>query len=197
MINKFSNLDKNKDTTKDNDNLKYKGDYLNVVSYKEYDIVEEPSMVIIVPYLRDEGYILLRHEFVPTYQYFYKDVDQYKDITHFLTCISGTVEKGEDIKNTVRRELYEEAGVVLSNLYDIEISKSLFLSKGNVAQYHICFMELRYNDYRVTQPKTDGSKEEAVSNTIQVSLGDLDELRTHDLITEYVLTKFRLDNNIK
>lgn len=197
MINKFSNLDKNKDTTKKDDNLKYKGDYLNIVSYKEYEIVEEPDMVIIVPYLRDEGYILLRHEFIPTYQYYYKDIDQYKDITNFLTCISGTVEKGEDIKNTIRRELFEEAGVVLSNVYDIEISKTLFLNKGNVARYHICFMELRYNDYRVTQPKTDGSKEEAISKTIQVSLGDLDELRTHDLITEYVLTKFRLDNNIK
>lgn len=200
MPEKFTNIEKTSGTTKteqqDND-VKFKGDYLKVIGYNNFEFVSEAHMVVILPYLRDDGFILLRHEYVPTYQYFYKDSVEYKHITNFLTIITGTVEKGESLENTVRRELYEEAGVVLSNMYKVELDKHLFLSKGNVSQYHTCIVELRYNDYKLVTPKTDGSEEEKLSKTIKISLGDLDEVKTHDLITEYMLTKFKLDYNIK
>ena len=150
MPEKFTNIEKtsgNTNVEEQDTDVKYKGDYLKVVGYKNFEFVSEAHMVVILPYLRDEGYILLRHEYVPTYQYFYKDSNEYKTITNFLTVVTGTVEKGESLQNCVRRELYEETGVVLSNLYQIEMDKHLFLSKGNVAQYHTCLLELRYNDY--------------------------------------------------
>jgi 8-oxo-dGTP pyrophosphatase MutT (NUDIX family) len=154
-------------------------------------------MVVILPYLRDEGFIILRHEYIPTYQYFYKDSLDYKNITNFLTVVTGTVEKGESLENCVRRELYEETGIVLSNLYKPEIDKHLFLSKGNISQYHTCIVELRYNDYKVVPAKGDGSEEEKLSKSIKVSLGDIDEIKKHDLITEYMITKFKLEYSIK
>jgi len=98
-------------------------------------------MVVILPYLRDDGFILLRHEYVPTYQYFYRDSNDYKNITNFLTVVTGQIEQNESLENCVRRELYEETGIVLSSLYKVEIDKHLFLSKGNVAQYHTCLLE--------------------------------------------------------
>jgi 8-oxo-dGTP pyrophosphatase MutT (NUDIX family) len=199
MPEKFTNVEKNSGTTesKPDNNLKFKGDYLKIINYKDYEIVSEPHMVVILPYLRDEGFILLRHEYVPTYQYFYKDNLNYNSITNFLTIVSGTVKKDESLENCVRRELYEETGIILSNMYQIEMDKHLFVSKGNVAQYHTCLLELRYNDYKVTNPKSDGSESENLSKTIQISLGDLDEIKTHDLITEYMITKFKLEYKLK
>lgn len=198
MIKKFSKIDTvAPENTVDIDNTLFKGEHLKVVSYKDYEIVLEPHMVVILPYLRDEGYVLLRHEYIPTYQYYYKDVDQLKNVTNFLTCISGKVEKGEDIKNAIRRELHEEAGIVLSNMYDIEKGKSLFVSKGNASQYHICILEIRYNDFRLVPATNDGTQSESKSQTIKISLGDLDNIKTHDLVTEYLITKFKAQYNLK
>jgi hypothetical protein len=78
-------------------------------------------------------------------------------------------------------------------MYDFDIEKSMFMTKGNVGRYHVCILELKYNDFKVTTPPTDGSKSEKLSKTLKISLGDLDELRIHDLITEYMLTKFKLE----
>ena len=199
MPEKFTNIEKTSGTTQaqEDTDVKYKGDYLKVVGYKNFEFVSEAHMVAILPYLRDEGFILLRHEYIPTYQYFYKNSVDYKNITNFLTIVTGTIEQGETLINAVRRELYEETGIVLSNLYKVEIDKSLFLSKGNVAQYHTCILELRYNDFKLVNPKSDGSEEEDLSKTIKISLGDLNDIKTHDLITEYMLTKFKLVYNIK
>ena len=200
MPEKFTNIEKTSSTTNSEEkdtNIKFKGDYLKVIGYKNFEFVSEAHMVVILPYLRDEGFILLRHEYIPTYQYFYKDSIDYKTITNFLTVVTGAVEEGESLSNAVRRELYEETGIVLSNLYKIEIDKNLFISKGNVSQYHTCILELRYNDYKLVNPKSDGTEEEDLSKTIKISLGDFDDIKTHDLITEYMLTKFRLEYNIK
>jgi 8-oxo-dGTP pyrophosphatase MutT (NUDIX family) len=191
-MDKFSNLQKNiKKQKKQEENKLYKNDHMEIVEYNDWEFVKGNDVVVILPYFRDESNIILRHEYIPTYQYHYKDNKQYKHITHFLTMLSGTVEPGEDLKTTVRREIYEEAGIVLSNIYEIEFDKHLFLNKGNVSQYHTCILELIYNDYKLTSPKGDGSYSEKVSNSISVSLGDIDDLKTHDLITEYMLTKFK------
>lgn len=198
MPEKFSNIEKSAPKTPEKkSDVKYKGNYLKVIEFEDYEFVSEAHMVVMLPYFRDEGFLLLRHEYVPTYQYFYKDDLNFSNVKNFLTVATGTIEKGESLENAVRRELYEETGIVLSNMYKIEIDKHLFLSKGNVAQYHICILELRYNDYKLVQPKGDGSKSENLSKTIKVSLGDLDEIKTHDLITEYMLTRFKLEYNIK
>lgn len=196
MIPKFSKLDKLPKENKSESSIVYDG-YIKVVQYKDYEFTKESDMVIILPYLRDEGYVLLRHEPIPTYQYYYRNLDDYKNITHFLTCISGTIEKGEKIENTVRRELYEEAGIVLSSMYQINFDKHLFVSKGNSTKYHICLLELRYNDFKLTKAPGDGTESEKQSKTVKISLGDLDNLRTHDLITDYLITKFKLQYNLK
>ena len=197
-MNKFSNISKNINNEEETPNeITYRSDYFHVVKHKDYEFVSEANKVIILPYLIDEGYILLRHENIPAFQYYFKDVDNYNGITNFLTVISGTIDKGESIVNAVRRELYEEAGIVLSEMYDIEISKSLFQSKGNISVYHICLLELKYNNYRATKPPTDGSEIEKLSKTIKVSLGDLNDLKPYDLITDYMLNKLKIEYKLK
>ena len=193
-MDKFSNIKKGKKKEMESQEKSlYKGDVLNIVGYKDWEFVKEGDMVAVLPYLRDEASIILRHEWIPTYQYHYKGHNDFKNVTHFLTTLTGTVEVGESLENTVRRELYEEAGIVLANVYGIEMDKHLFLSKGNVAQYHTVIVELRYADFKLTAPKGDGSQGESMSSSVKIGLGDIDELRTHDLITEYMLTKFKLE----
>lgn len=193
-MDKFTRIVKKGKQKKEDFTEKFKGDVITVVGYKEWEFVKEHDVVIVLPYLRDEASIILRHEYVPTYQYFYRNHNEYKNVTHFLTVVSGSVDKaGESLENTVRRELYEETGIVLSDLYDIEFDKHLFMSKGNTSQYHTCILELRYNDYKLLPPTGDGSYGEKISRSVKIGLGDIDEIRTHDLITEYMLTKFKLD----
>ena len=71
----------------------------------------------------------MRNEYVPTYQYKYKNSPQYKSATNFLTIISGIIKKNENPINAIRRELYEEAGLILSNTFNIEIDKQLNMTK--------------------------------------------------------------------
>lgn len=188
---KFSTIQKEEQKNKEID-IKYDG-YLKVIGYKDYEIVSESDMVIILPYFEEEGYIVLRHEPIPTYEYRYKDNEEYKNITHFLTVVSGTVEKGETLKNTIRRELFEETGIVISDLFKFDIDKDLFVSKGNSAKYYTCFLKLNMNDYKLTTPPTDGSESEKNSKNIKVNISDLDSIKTHDLITEYMLLKLKND----
>jgi len=171
----------------------YEGKMLSIIQHDGWDIKDEPDKVIVLPILKDEGFILLRSEYIPTYQLKYKDVKGFSNVTNFLTCISGTMESNENVGNCIRRELYEEAGVVLSNVKQLDIDKSLHVDKGNLSRYHICILELNTGDYKTTKPPTDGSKAEKLSRTIKVSIGDLDEIKTWDLITEYVLTKMKLE----
>ena len=133
MVQKFSNIQKNEHKPEEKSEIIFTGNHLKIVDYKNQEFVLEPHMVIMLPYLRDESHILLRHEYIPTYQYFYKNIDDFKGVTHFLTAISGTVEKGESLNNAIRRELYEETGIILSSGYNIDVQKSLFLNKGNVS----------------------------------------------------------------
>lgn len=194
---KFTKLIKEKTDTEEPE-LKYDG-YLKVIAHKEYEFVSENDVVVIMPYFEDEGFIILRHEPIPTYQYRYRDSNEFKNVTHFLTVVSGTVEKGETIKNTVRRELYEETGVVLSELYDFEIERDLFMSKGNSAKYYTCFLKIRRNEYRMAKAPGDGSENEKNSTNLQVNISEIDSIKTHDLITEYMVSKFKnsLDNDDK
>jgi len=193
-MNKFSKVIKGEQSlqAQAKEELKYDGKY-KIIDYKGYEIVKESDIVIVLPYFIDEAAIVLRHEAVPTFQYFYKDLKDYKHVTNFLTILSGRVEPGENIKNTVRRELYEEAGIVLSSTYDFDIEKSVFMTKGNVGRYHMVILELRYNDFKLVSPPGDGSHLEKISRTLKIGLGDIDSLKTHDLITEYMITKFKLE----
>jgi 8-oxo-dGTP pyrophosphatase MutT (NUDIX family) len=188
---KFSKLNKNTDNSKE-PKIVYDGKHKKIINWKDCDFVLENDMVIILPIFVDDNTIMLRHEPIPTYQYKNINSNEHKHVTHFLTAISGSIEKGESVKNAVRRELYEETGVVLSDLFNFDIDKDLYLNKGNSAKYHICFLEIRYNDYKLSKAPGDGSEMEKDSKTLNINVADIDKLRTHDLITDYLLTKFKL-----
>lgn len=168
----------------------YQGE-LDVVRYKETEILKSGDAVAILPYFIDEASILMRLEYLPAYQYKNKENQNLKRITNYLTVITGGIEKNENPISCVRRELYEEGGITMSNLFDFKIEGPYFSFKYGTAQIYPVILELKANHYKQIKPPTDGSKGERLSKNIRVSLGDIDQIICNDLITKYLIEKFK------
>ena len=192
-MDKFSNLKIQKDEEVKDDTSKFKNDNFSVIDYNENDIILSKDEMIILPYLKDDGFILMKFQKTPAFSYKYKET--HKDYEYFLSCIKGEVdEKDSDIQN-VRKILYEETGLVLSTNVSIEVDKILFKNDTTSGQYYFCLLNLSYSDYKQTSLKTDDSSSDP-KKVVKVSLGDLDEIKTFDLATDYMLLKFKYDINL-
>lgn len=188
---KFTRIEK-KDNKKTEPIDKYNGKDINIIEYNDWDIITGKDKVAILPYLKDDGYILLRYENIPTYQYKYKEINMYKNVNNFLSIIKGDIKKDESPNQSIRRILIEECGVVLVQNYPINISKRLFKDEKNTGQYYISLLELNYNDFR------QGPLKKSVDNNkvIKISLGDIDNIKTFDLITDYLLLNLKYEYKI-
>ena len=175
----------------------YQSDNINIIKHKDWDIVQQKDVVVALPYFKDEGYILLRHETVPTFELRYQNENKFKNANKFLTLIGGQIDEGETPIQAIRREMHEEAGIVLSNLYKLEVEENFFVSKGNYNHYYPFLLELNYNDYKQVQAIGDGSGVDKTATCIKISLGDIDDIIVHDLITKYMLLKLKYEYKIK
>lgn len=192
-MDKFSTL-KTKEEKTQKDSFKYKNDDFEVVDYDESDIILSKDEMIILPYLKDDGFILMKYEKVPAFSYKYKDISSYKsNANYFLGCIKGFINESDTDTQNVRTILYEQTGLVLSTNVGIEIDKILFKTDKNVGQYKFCILYLSYSDYKQTSLKTGNDNDKRV---VKVSLGDLDEIRSYDLVTDYMLLKLRQEINV-
>ncbi|MCK9446130.1 NUDIX domain-containing protein [bacterium] len=197
-MDKFSKVQKVQQGPKvqNQDEYVFSGEYIKVKNINGYECTEMKDSIFVLPYIKDEGMILMRYEQVPSFQHRYKDTN-WRNKTHYITLIGGGIEEGESPTIALKRELYEEAGVVLSDLYQLDIKGPFFMAKSTINQIYFCLMEINYNDYRFTLPPTDGSQIEKNSKTIKISLGDIDEIVVSDLITQYMLCELKKEYNIK
>lgn len=179
---------------KDQDSVVYDG-YFKVIKQDEYEFTEESDCVVCLIYVKDEGYLLMRSEPVPAWSYKHKN-DVQKLSGQFLTVVSGTIEEGETPQACLRRELYEEAGLVLNEFYQFEIEGPFFRSKATSARFYTCLLELNYNEYKMVAAPGDGSKSEKLSKTIKISLGDIDKIKCNDMISQYLITKLKKEYNL-
>jgi 8-oxo-dGTP pyrophosphatase MutT (NUDIX family) len=168
----------------------YKGNKISIVNFDEWEMADESDMIIVLPYMKDRDTVLLRSEYIPTYRH--RNLrDKAGDRRDYLTVICGTMEPGEKPEQTIRRELYEEAGVVLSSVKNIEIEDSVFLNKGNMAKFHCCLIEIGEGEYKQTIAPGDGSKAETLSKTIEIPAKDINQLVPSDLATKHLLLLFK------
>jgi hypothetical protein len=189
-MDKFSNL-KIEKTEEKKDDSKFKNDDFSVITYNESDIILSKDTMVILPYLKEDGFVLMKYQKTPAFSYKYKDVGTYKNTEYFITCIKGAINEKDNDVQSVRRIMHEETGLVLSSSADIEVDKIVFKNDSNVGQYHFCLLSLSYNDYKQSSLKTDNS-----NRVIKVSLGDLDDIKCYDLATDYMILKFKYEINI-
>lgn len=171
---------KSNNADKANDILLYDSEYVKVKQIEDWTVVLEADSVCMIPILMSERKILVRNEYVPSYKH--RDGGDY-----YLTAISGTIEKYEDIDDTIRRELVEEAGVKLNDTFKINVLGSLFKSKTCASKFHYCIVPLYSNEFTDVYATTDGSRTEALSKTVKVDFSYISKLSPSDTITKLLL----------
>jgi hypothetical protein len=197
-MDKFTKVQKEGLVDKKDNQVLFEENDLKVIKYKDTNFVQEKDLVVILPYIKSGGFFILKHEYLPTYNFFYRNNEQYKNINSYISVITGVQESGENLNNTVRRILFKETGIVLSNMYQIEFKESLFIHKTNASKYIPVILDLNFNEYKETISNYNDVKiTDMVSKCIKISLGDIDELRCHDLITSYMINLLKSSLNIK
>jgi hypothetical protein len=186
-------MQKEEDVPKDTS--KYKNDDFSIIDYNENDIMISKDELVILPYLKDDGFVLMKYQSIPAFSYKYKDT--YSNSEYFLSCIRSFIDSKENTIQNVRKILYEETGLVLSTNVTIEVDKVLFKNNLNVGQYHFCLLNLSYNDYKQASLRTnDIISDPNKIRVVKISLGDLDEIKSYDLVTDYMILKFKYEINI-
>jgi 8-oxo-dGTP pyrophosphatase MutT (NUDIX family) len=136
----------------------YEGDYVKVVNPKEYnyEYIDEPDLIITIPYLVNKGKFGIRKELIPPY----KEKDKY-DKHYTLLC--GQIEEKETKQEATLRELQEEAGLKEVD-YEI-ISKKDHMPLCKLTNVRVYFTILKIYDYVKEDPRGDGSYFEEQSET--------------------------------
>lgn len=147
--------------------VKWSGDYLDVISPEgyQYECVDEPDVVLALPKI-NEKYIV-RKEVCPAYRV--KGEDQ-----KYWTMVSGTMENGESSLETLRREMGEETPIKPNRIRIIDRKEKFPFIKMTTSQ--VSFYHFEVLDYDQTAASGDGSKVEAESDYKFLTPAELKEV---------------------
>jgi 8-oxo-dGTP pyrophosphatase MutT (NUDIX family) len=183
-VEKFSKLKTKDEFVEDKEKVLYKDEHFNVVQFEDWSILKERDCVVCIPFLVETNQIILRYEYIPTFKYV--DGQEYH-----VTVVCGGIENGETPEKAIRRELEEEAGIVLREDFQLEEMKPLFVNKAVANKYYPYLIPLTERDYEEVVAKGDGSKIEEMSKSVKVDVRYLNSLNPSDLITDYMLMKIK------
>ena len=188
-MDKFSKIKKKKKEKKLYDVL-YDAEYFTVKKKDNYVFIDESDSICVVPILIQQNRILLRAEYIPSFNI--RDNQE-----RHLTCISGTIEEGENPENCLRRELVEEAGIILRDDVVVEFFDVLYKSKTGSSQFHLCILPLMDYQYEETIASGDGSDVEEMSRTVTVENRHLNNLFPSDIVTKLLISEVKKELNIQ
>ena len=183
-MDKFSKLKPKDEFTDDKEKVLYKDEHFNVIQFEDWSILKERDCVVCIPFLIETNQIILRYEYIPTFKYV--DGQEYH-----VTLVCGGIENGESPEKAIRRELEEEAGIVLREDFQLEDMKPLFINKAVANKYYPFIIPLNERDYHEVVAKGDGSKIEEMSKSVKVDVRYLNSLNPSDLITDYMIMKVK------
>jgi len=187
---KFSNIKPKTDFIPDENDIEWSNDHISIIKHEEGTFVKEADFVVCIIYLIEESQFILRNEYIPTFDYV--DGQEYH-----ITVLSGTMKQDESPERSLLREIEEEAGIVIRPDFKIEFMKPLFVSKGHASKYHPTIITLTERDYHEVAAKGDGSKIEKMSQTVKLDIKYINSVNTSDLITDYMIEKFKDYINVK
>jgi len=184
---KFSKLNKKK--PKKENNVLFDAESMRIVKKGGWNFIEESDSICVLPIIIEKNEILLRMEVIPSYQS--RDSQEYH-----LTCISGTLEEGEDPQECLIRELEEEAGIVLKDNVTIEFFDLLYKSKSGSSKFYLSILPLNIYSFDEVLAKGDGSKTEELSKTVRVNIKNIKNLFPSDVVTKLLLEEGKKYLNI-
>jgi len=149
-----------------------KGEYVDFATPVDipYELIHATDDTIIcIPIIGDK--IGIRYEFCPPYMV--KD-----QVRNYYTLITGGINSDEKSIEGLKREVKEEAGVIIKD-YDILFQKlniPIWKSTDNRMYFYI----IRINDYEKIIPPGDGTKNEQKSVTKWITLDEYKKLLNLD-----------------
>ncbi len=184
---KFTSISRPKTEVEEKDPTLFKNDNIKVIEYENSIICEEKDQVICIPFLIEYNQFIIRQEPIAAFK-------KREGQEQFVTVISGTINDNENIEFALKRELQDEAGIVLRDTYKLEFEKPLFASKTGTMQYHYCLIPLAEADYHEVLPKENSDRR---SKCVKVDVKYINGLNISDTITELLMLKLKKYLNIQ
>ena len=182
---KFTKSIRKKSKDKIEEPIIFENEWMKITNFEDNIIIEQSATVVCIPYIIEYNQFIVRHEYIPAFKKLEGD-------DYYLTCVAGSVEVGETNEQALKRELEEEAGIVLRDGYQFEFERPLFSSKASTAQFHYCIVPLTENDYHeISTPTGDGSYNESISKSVKVDVKYINHVKPSDLITELLISRLK------
>lgn len=171
----------------------YQSDYFKIIQKDGWQFDANPfDYVIAIVYLANHMELVFRLEKIPPFQHRHPDFDR------FLTVISGTKDANEGFEDCLFREIFEETGIIIPKSYnEHKLLQSLFISKATSAKFHIYWVPITDNDYRIERAPGDGSKTEQQSTSFRIHINQLRTLKPLDMVTSLAIELAKNELGIK
>jgi len=149
--------------------LAWKGDHFEVLKDGDYEFVHEADSVVMMP--RIEGEVIVRLEPCPPYQV-------KGDSKYYWTPVCGTMEGGERVLETLRREMGEETPIRPNKIRIFKQMRNVPFNKLTTCRASFFFFDVL--EHEITDAPGDGSDHEDKSRHVFLEESELSEITKRD-----------------